>query len=350
MPRSETVGRLAVQLAKALDGVCTLSAERGHGVAGQFDLPRAEDLGMAGQDLLDERRAGSRQPHDEHREFAFQPKAADPLEEIRRADRDHPGDERLVLFRVVLLAALAPLGQLQGVAPIEVLGGLGILAPRVQDLGQAEVQATIVVRPSNPSPPATGAAQPDPPPEVCRPGVPPICNVRRRTGNCAATRRGSSLPRPEDRLSPPKRCPGCCAPRQSPASVPVPGGSRRPLRPASLGPSTHCPGCCVPGQSPASVPVPGGSRRPLRPASPGPSTHCPGCCVPGQSPASVSVPGGNRQPLRPASPVLSTHCPGCYVPRHSPASVPMRGGSRRWLRPASPVPSRRLPRLLCASA
>ena len=140
VPRSETAGRLAVQLAKALDGVCALSAERGHGVAGQSDLPRAEDLGVAGQDLLDERRAGSRQPHDEHRQFAFQPKAADPLEEIRRADRDHLGDERLVLFRVVLLAALAPLGQLQRVAPIEVLGGLGILAPRVQDLGQAEVQ------------------------------------------------------------------------------------------------------------------------------------------------------------------------------------------------------------------
>ena len=45
-----------------------------------------------------------------------------------------------MFLRVVLLAGLAPLGQLQRVAPIEVLGGLGILAPRVQDLGQAEVQ------------------------------------------------------------------------------------------------------------------------------------------------------------------------------------------------------------------
>ena len=241
VPRSETLGRLAVQLAKALDGVCALSAERGHGVAGQFDLPRAEDLGMAGQDLLDERRAGSRQPHDEHRELAFQPKAADPLEEIRRADRDHPGDERLVLFRVVLLAALAPLGQLQRVAPIEVLGGLGILAPRVQDLGQAEVQQqSLCVRQLRFLQQA-GAAQPGPAPEVCRPGVPPICNVRRRTGNCAATRRGRSLPRPEDRPSPPKRCPGCRGPRHSPASVPVPGGSRRPLRPASPGPSSALP-------------------------------------------------------------------------------------------------------------
>ena len=43
-------------------------------------------------------------------------------------------------FRVVLLAAVAPLGPLQRVAAIELLGGLGILAPRVQDVGQAEVQ------------------------------------------------------------------------------------------------------------------------------------------------------------------------------------------------------------------
>ena len=43
-------------------------------------------------------------------------------------------------LRVVLLAAFAPLGQLQGVAQFEVPGGLGILAPRVEDLGQAEVQ------------------------------------------------------------------------------------------------------------------------------------------------------------------------------------------------------------------
>ena len=34
----------------------------------------------------------------------------------------------------------APRGQLQRVAPIEVHGGLGILAPRIEDLGQAEVQ------------------------------------------------------------------------------------------------------------------------------------------------------------------------------------------------------------------
>ena len=102
---------------------------------------------MAGEDLLDERRAGSRQPHDEHRKFAIQAEAADPLEEGRRAGRDHAVDKKLVAFRVVLPAALAPLGQLQGVAAIEVLGGLGILADRVEDLGQAEVhQQPLCVR------------------------------------------------------------------------------------------------------------------------------------------------------------------------------------------------------------
>ena len=95
---------------------------------------------MAGQYLLDERRAGSRQPHDEHRNFALQPKAPDSLEEIRRTDRDHPADEQFVLFWVVLLATLAPLGQLHRVAPSKVFGGFSILAPRVQDMGQAEVQ------------------------------------------------------------------------------------------------------------------------------------------------------------------------------------------------------------------
>ena len=95
---------------------------------------------MAGQYLLDERRAGSRQAHDEDRDFAFQPEATDPLEEIRRADCNHLGDKKFALFRIVRLAALAPRGQLQSVAPIQVLGGFSILAPRVQDLGQAEVQ------------------------------------------------------------------------------------------------------------------------------------------------------------------------------------------------------------------
>ena len=72
--------------------------------------------------------------------FALQPKAADALEEIRRAECDHPGDEQFVLFRIVLQATLAPLGELHRVGPSKVFSGFGILTPRVQDLGQAEVQ------------------------------------------------------------------------------------------------------------------------------------------------------------------------------------------------------------------
>ena len=81
--------------------------------------PAPKTWRMAGQNLLDERRAGSRQPDDEHRQLAFQPEAANPKphrEEIRRAGRDHLADEKLVGFRVVVLVALAPLGELQGVA------------------------------------------------------------------------------------------------------------------------------------------------------------------------------------------------------------------------------------------
>ena len=140
MLRSKTVGRLAVQLAKALDPVRTLSAQRGDRVVDQLDLPRGENSGMAGQDLLDERCAGSRQSYDEDRELAFQPKAAHPFEEIRRRDPDHPVDEQFVRLGVVLPAVLAPFRQLQCVTPIEVFGSVTILASRVEDFGQAEVQ------------------------------------------------------------------------------------------------------------------------------------------------------------------------------------------------------------------
>jgi hypothetical protein len=240
VPRSQTAGRLAVQRPRPSmkSTPCPPSAARVS--LGQFDLPRAEDLGVAGQYLLDERRAGSRQPHDEHRELAFQPEAADALEEIRRADRDHPGDEQLVLFRVVLLAALAPLGRCSAL-PRSRCSAASAYSPRASRTWARPKCKNNRWRPSNPAPPATGAAQPDRSPEVCRPGVPPICNARRRSGNLAATRRGSSLPRPEDRPSPPKRCPGCCVPRHSPASAPVRGGSRRPHRPASPGPSSVLP-------------------------------------------------------------------------------------------------------------
>jgi hypothetical protein len=49
VPRRETAGRLAAQLAKALSQVRILSAERGYSVASQLDFPRAEDPGIVQQ-------------------------------------------------------------------------------------------------------------------------------------------------------------------------------------------------------------------------------------------------------------------------------------------------------------
>ena len=168
-------------------------------LAGQFDLARGEDLGVAGQDLLDERRAGSRQAHDEDREFAFQV-SAKPRTRAKKSGVQTaimPGDERLVLLGVVRLAALAPLGQLQGVAPREVLGGLGIFAPRVEDLGQAEVQEQPLPSANSASSSKRRCAA-----RSCSGSLPPrsvrqFVDARRRSGDCAARRCGRRLPRPE---------------------------------------------------------------------------------------------------------------------------------------------------------
>ena len=139
VPCGNAASGLTVQPAQTLDGGQTFATQRGKAVASQRGLARAEDLGMAGQDLLDERRAGARQPHDEHRQFALQAEAAHALKERRTANLDQPRDERVVSRRIVLLAVPAPLRELQGVAPGEVFGGLGIVAQRVEDLRHTEV-------------------------------------------------------------------------------------------------------------------------------------------------------------------------------------------------------------------
>jgi hypothetical protein len=47
------VGRLGIQPSKTFDGVCALSAQRGHALINQWELPRSEDPAMTGQDLFD---------------------------------------------------------------------------------------------------------------------------------------------------------------------------------------------------------------------------------------------------------------------------------------------------------
>ena len=102
---------------------------------------------MAGQDLFDERGAGSRQPHDEHRKFAIQAEAADPLEEGRRAGRDDAVDKKLVAFRVVLPAALRHSDNCRALARSRCWAASAYSPDRVEDLGQAEVhQQPLCVR------------------------------------------------------------------------------------------------------------------------------------------------------------------------------------------------------------
>ena len=51
--------------------------------AGQRDLAGPVDLGMAGEDLLDQRRARSGQADDEDGPWRFEPRAGQSIEEIR---------------------------------------------------------------------------------------------------------------------------------------------------------------------------------------------------------------------------------------------------------------------------
>ena len=100
------------------------------------------------------------------------------------------------------------IGQLQGVAR----GGAGRprrTRPARPGRGPVRSATTCLLRPSAPlarrrqNPAAvTAAAQPGPLQEVCRPGVRPICNARRRTADCAATQRRTTLPPPRDRPAP----------------------------------------------------------------------------------------------------------------------------------------------------
>ena len=275
---SQPLGRRAVQPAKGLDGVGALFAERGHGVAGQLDLPRAEDLGVAGQDLLDERGAGSRQPHDEDRQLAFQPEAADPREELRRADCDHPGDEQTRTLSGRIPGRSLRHSDSCSALPRSRCSAASAYSPRASRtwarpkcnnnrsasvksavLQQAALRSQILLR--------KFAAQ-EFRQVVMRGGEAGIVpqggaeavfralKIAHLLQSVAQVVVGLGMVRLQfqcpaiagDRfvqlpLFFQARCPGCCAPRHSPASVPVPGGSRRPLRPVSPGPSRQCPGC-----------------------------------------------------------------------------------------------------------
>ena len=128
MPLGESSGHFRIEPGKALLGIGLAGSQGLQILVAQAQLAGAEDLRMAGEDLLGQGRARSRQADDEHRPLRLQAEAAHPLEERRREGGDHVRDETGVLGRIVALAAFPPVGQGQGVGLTKVLGGLGVLA------------------------------------------------------------------------------------------------------------------------------------------------------------------------------------------------------------------------------
>ena len=70
-------------------------------LAGERELTRSMDLGMAGKYLFDQGRAGPRQPDDEHGPLRVEPGSREPREEGRIERRDQTRNQVLVLVRLI---------------------------------------------------------------------------------------------------------------------------------------------------------------------------------------------------------------------------------------------------------
>ena len=239
--------------------------------------PAPKTWRVAGQDLLDERRAGARQPHDKHRESRSpipKPRTRSKKSGVQTAimwlteDSCSCGSYSRPRLRHSASCSALPRSRCSAASAYSPRASKTWARPKCNNNRCASVRSVCYRRQNLLQQPALlrqillwqFAAQEFRQFGMCK-GEAGIVPQRGAEAVFRPLKIARSLPR---------RCPGCRGPRQSPASVPVPGGNRQLLRPASPGPSTHYPGCCVPRRSPASVPVPGGSRRPLPPASPGP--------------------------------------------------------------------------------
>ena len=102
---------------------------------GQPQLARTMDLRMAGQNLLDQRRAGARQPKDENRTVRQGAGARKPREKVSIKRPEQPVDESLVVGRGIFATRAIGL-QSQGVALPQAFGRPLELALAVQGVGQ----------------------------------------------------------------------------------------------------------------------------------------------------------------------------------------------------------------------
>ncbi len=107
-------------------------------LASVAQLAGAENLRMAGQDLLDQGGARARQAEDEHRPFAVQPPAIHALEQLRRERGHDPIHKPCVVVGVPALTPPRATGLVQSVRVTEAFAGPLVAAVGVVDLGQAE--------------------------------------------------------------------------------------------------------------------------------------------------------------------------------------------------------------------
>ena len=210
------------------------------------------------------------------------------------------GDERLVLLDVVLLAALPPLDQLQGVAAVEVPGGLGIFAPGIVHLHRPKCSksrwASVVAASSSRRRLGRDVL-------VREPAAQDLRQLVVAQGEAGVLPQGPPerpLPPRRNRPSPPRRSPGCRRPRRSRAAMLGPSASRPGPRRAGPGPSRPHPGCSAVRRSRASAPMPAASRPGPRRPCPAPSGRWPACYRLRRSRASTATPGGRRPRPGPA--------------------------------------------------
>ena len=96
---------------------------------------------MAGQDLLNQRGAGTRQANDKNGEFRVQAKALHPGEKLRREGSHYRGNETLIIGRPVLPVMLVVVLQAQAMGSEQVFRGLGMVALPIQHFRQTKVKA-----------------------------------------------------------------------------------------------------------------------------------------------------------------------------------------------------------------
>ena len=119
---------------------------------------------VTGQNLLDQRRPGTRHAEDKHRLSRIVAGAGEAVEQLRREALNQPIDEPAVFDGVVEPILLDPLFQNQRISLFQAARGRGVVAASVTDVGQAKKQVGGAVRRRAWDRPGEGEGHSDQPP------------------------------------------------------------------------------------------------------------------------------------------------------------------------------------------